>query len=95
MLGSRGDLVSFYSGLPPTSPYNVTATGCFTWTTLGWSKLQEVQKSPLPGHFPIHFDILVWKMQKNLKKIVVLPLLKSNLCLLLPLCSNQLTNTLL
>ena len=24
---------------------------------LGWSKLQEVQKSPLPGHFPIHLDI--------------------------------------
>ena len=62
---------------------------------LGWSKMQKGQKSPLPGHFPIHFDILVWKMQKNLKKIVVLPLLKSNLCLLLPLNSNQLTNTLL
>ena len=37
-------------------------------STLGWSQLQEVQKSPLPGHFPIHFDILVWKMQKKLKK---------------------------
>ena len=62
---------------------------------LGWSKLQKGQKSLLPGHFPIHFDILVWKMQKKLKKIVVYTLPKSNLCLLLPLCSNQLTNTLL
>ena len=61
--------------------------------TLGWSNMQKGQKSPLPGHFPIHFDILVWKMQKNLKKIVVYTLPKSNLCLLLPLCSNQLTNT--
>ena len=62
---------------------------------LGWSKLQEVQKSPLPGHFPILLNILNWKMQKKLKKIVVLPLLKSNLCVLLRLCSNRLTNTLL
>ena len=62
---------------------------------IGRSKLQEVQKSPLPGHFPIHLDILDWKMQKNLKKIVVLPLLKSNICVLLWLCSNRLTNTLL
>ena len=46
--------------------------------TLGWPKLQEVQKSPLPGHFPIHFDILDWKMQKFLKKVVVLSLLKTH-----------------
>ena len=52
---------------------------------LGWSKMQEGQKSPLPGHFPIHFDILDWKVQKNLKKNVVWTLLKSHLCLLLTL----------